>query len=443
MKRVQETKNWLAKEYIKSHLQVKRIPFNDSQEWQWDKEGFLSHLTKRFFRVVGIRSFLIPEGRILSRPIIDQSEIGLLCFLVFKEHGEWWILVQAKVEPGNIGGAQLAPTVQATKSNYEAVHGGSCTPYLSITQGHRGTLYEQLQSEQNSCFFAKRNLNKVVMISEKIDEQDSRFKWMRIRKILPLLGQTHIVNTDARSVISCWLFSDLHALSQCLPAHNPLVEMVIKSSESENSLNDDDTIEQWLIALNAKWMMDRKVVSLKNFDYPWVCGESEIFCCNDPSLKVYQISVSCSKREVACWDQPIIGSENPSCIMLFLGDFRGTLHFLIQAKLEIGNRSGFELTSTVQAEALTIDDYEKNYVKIAEDEGKLLLSVQNSEEGGRFDRCVSEYKIVWLGNAVKEQESPFHRWISMPQLSNFLHMKNRITNELRSAFSTLLSINEI
>ena len=25
MKRVQETKNWLAKEYIKSHLQVKRI----------------------------------------------------------------------------------------------------------------------------------------------------------------------------------------------------------------------------------------------------------------------------------------------------------------------------------------------------------------------------------------------------------------------------------
>ena len=443
MKGVQEIKNWLAQEYIKSRLQVKRIPFNDSQEWHWDEEGFLSHLTKRFFRVMGIISFLIPEGLVLSRPIIDQSEIGLLSFLVFKEHEEWWILVQAKAEPGNIGGVQLAPTVQATKSNYEIVHGGSCTPYLSIAQVHRGALYERLQSEQNSCFFAKRNLNKVVLISEKIDERDSRFKWMRIRELLPLLGQSHIVNTDARSVIACWLFSDLHSLRQCLLAHNPFTEMVIKSSDSENSLNYDDAIEQWLIALNAKWMMDRKVVSLKNFDYPWVCGESEILCRDDPSLKVYQISVSCAKREVALWDQPIIGSENPSCIMLFLGAFRGTLHFLIQAKLEIGNRSGFELTSTVQAAASTMDDNEKKYVKMADDGGKLLLSFQNSEEGGRFDRCVSEYKIVWMEDALKEQEGPFHRWISLPQLSNFLHMENRITNELRSAISSLLSINEI
>ena len=110
-------KNWLQEEYIQSNLKVKRIPFKESQEWGWSPDRFLTHHTGRFFNVVGVKYYSLNKNDYAYQPIIDQSEIGLLSFLVHKNHDGWWILAHAKVEPGNVNGAQLAPTIQATKSN--------------------------------------------------------------------------------------------------------------------------------------------------------------------------------------------------------------------------------------------------------------------------------------------------------------------------------------
>lgn len=438
-----DMKKWLSKEYTQSQLCVKRIAFNESQEWQWNERGFLSHLTNRFFNVVGVRYFSVPDGQRLTQPIIDQPEIGLLSFLVFKQCEEWWILAHAKVEPGNINGAQLAPTVQATKSNYEAAHGGDDTPYLGVVQLAEQPLYNQLQSEQNSRFLAKRNRNSVVLLAEKVDEQGSKFKWIRINELLPMLGESHIVNTDARSVLICWLFTDVSALKECLASESVFAGILIKSIESRTAVNQKERIEEWLDALNKKWSTDTEVISLEDIGPPWMCKGSGITSSEDMSLMIYQINVSCLGREVPVWDQPVAGSGTRSRIVLFLGSFKGTLHLLVQARLEAGNRKGFELTTTVQAESSLISYYEKKYIQMSKKSGKMLLDFRNSEEGGRFDRCISEYQIVWIGEVTEEQEGPFHRWISLSQFSDFLRMKNRITNELRSAASSLLSIKNI
>ena len=44
-----------------------------------------------------------------------------------KKQGKDFYLLQSKIEPGNINGVQLSPTVQATKSNYLRKHGGKNT----------------------------------------------------------------------------------------------------------------------------------------------------------------------------------------------------------------------------------------------------------------------------------------------------------------------------
>lgn len=436
-------KKWLAEEHVQSQLQIKRIPLNESEEWRWNKQGFLTHLTNRFFNVVGVRYISVPDGQRLAQPIIDQSEIGLLSFLVTKQNGEWWILAHAKVEPGNMNGAQLAPTVQATKSNYEAAHGGDNTPYLDWVQSADEPLYNQLQSEQNGRFLAKRNRNSVIFLPEKIQTQGEKFKWLQISQLLPLLGESHVVNTDARSVLVCWLLTHPSALRESLDLKKEFPTILSDSIESKTAINQKANIEDWLDNLNNKWNSDTEIISLREIDEPWICKESGITSPEDMALMVYQIKVSCLGREVPKWDQPIMGSKSCSQILLFLGTFKGTLHLLVQARLEAGNRNGFELTTTVQVDTPTANRYEQKYIQMSHTSGIGILNFHNSEEGGRFDKCISEYQIVWIGELTKKQEGPFHRWISLLQFSDFLRMENRTTNELRSAMSSLLSIKNL
>jgi oxidase EvaA len=258
-----------------------------------------------------------------------------------------------------------------------------------------------------------------------------------------MLGESHTVNTDARSVLACWLLTDASALKQCLDSGNIFSRLLIKSIESEIAFNKNESIEAWLDCLNKKWSARTKVISLMDIGLPWRCTDSEIRSCQDTSLMIYQIKVSCLGREVSSWDQPIAGSETNCRMILFLGSFEGTLHLLLQARLEAGNRNGFELTTTVQAESSAANGYEEKHVEMSTESGHTLLDFHNSEEGGRFDHCISEYRIVWVGEVTQEQQGPFHRWISLSQFSDFLRMENRVTNELRSAASSLLSINQI
>jgi len=440
-KPLRELRDWLKEQYFQSRLHVRRIGFRQSRQWQWDARGFLTHTTGRFFNVVGVRYVSLAQGTPRTQPIIDQSEIGLLCFLVCRENGAWWILGHAKVEPGNVNGAQLAPTVQATRSNYEVVHGGADTPYLSLAQSVESPLCDQLQSEQNSRFLAKRNCNRVVRLPRRVEELDARFRWLRAGALLALLGDSHLVNTDARSVLACWLFTDPSALRECLAGKHAWAARLADSLTSAQAVHATDAIEEWLETLNRTWKTDTQIIALRSLEAPWRCRDWEISSPDDPSLMIYQVAVDCVGREVTQWDQPIAGSRTRACAVLLLGDWKGTLHLLLQGVLEAGNRDGFELTTTVQAESCDrASPQEQRYLRLADASGRTVAHFENSEEGGRFDQCISEYRVVWVGPVQTEWEGPFHRWISLSQFSSFLRRGSRITNELRSAVSSLLSL---
>ena len=54
---------------------------------------------------------------------------GIICK---KINGKLNLLMQAKIEPGNVNCVQISPTIQATKSNFTQVHGGKL-PLTKIT----------------------------------------------------------------------------------------------------------------------------------------------------------------------------------------------------------------------------------------------------------------------------------------------------------------------
>ena len=97
-----------------------------------------------------------------------QNEDGILGIIKNKETQKY--LLQAKVEPGNINKLQLAPTVQATKSNYSQVHGGSKVPYVEyFLKLNKFNKYNQ--TEQGFRYLNKFNSNILLEKSVKIKKE--------------------------------------------------------------------------------------------------------------------------------------------------------------------------------------------------------------------------------------------------------------------------------
>ncbi len=120
---------WLADVERRSRLTVERADLAGLAGWV-DDGASIRHASGKFFAVEGIEVSR-PESPVGTwrQPILNQPEVGILGLLVRFADGVLHVLLQAKVEPGNAGGLQLSPTVQATRSNYTSVHGGSAVRF--------------------------------------------------------------------------------------------------------------------------------------------------------------------------------------------------------------------------------------------------------------------------------------------------------------------------
>src|SRR5258708_1884479 len=203
-------RQWWSERARSNRFNVTPIPFDELDSWRFDPDtGNLSHSSGRFFTIEGlhVRSDYGPVGE-WSQPCINQPEIGILGIIVKSFDGVPHCLMQAKMEPGNVNTLQLSPTVQATRSNYTRVHGGSRTRYLEYFAGPgRGrVLVDVLQSEQGSWFYRKRNRNMVVEVTGALPLHED-FCWLPLRQVLDLLHVDNLVNMDARTVLSCMPFA--------------------------------------------------------------------------------------------------------------------------------------------------------------------------------------------------------------------------------------------
>ncbi len=142
---------------IKSDIDftVSQINFDDMKQWTFNSDGRLAHTSGRFFSIEGIDVDLNTGfSTTWDQPIINQPEVGLLGILTKEFSGVRYFLMQAKIEPGNVGMVHLSPTVQATFSNITKVHGGQSQNYIDYFQDNRKSvvIVDQLQSEQGARF---------------------------------------------------------------------------------------------------------------------------------------------------------------------------------------------------------------------------------------------------------------------------------------------------
>lgn len=440
---------WFQRAIDRHRFKIEEIPFSALEKWGFEPQtGNLVHDSGKFFRIEGI--FVetnfgnIPQW---SQPIINQPEVGLLGIIVKKINGVPHFLMQAKMEPGNINMIQLAPTLQATKSNYTLVHKGKSPPFLEYFRNNpsRKTLVDVLQSEQGGRFLRKRNRNIIVELPESSPLPDSEdYIWLTLGQISQLLRRNNVINMDARTVISCISF---HRSGQgdgdLLPDDSRVSNQPADGElTAGGAMHTMDEILTWFTEIKCRYDLNVERIPLK-YVSEWQRTDHQIYHPTGNYFAVIAVRVEADNREVATWTQPLVKPCREGLIALIIRSIRGVTHFLIQAKVEPGNFDVVEMAPTVQC--LT-GDYKKtppagrppllDYVLSAPKEA-ILLDTMQSEEGGRFYREENRNLVVLVGDHFQETVPDNFIWVSYTQLKTLIRFNNIVNIQCRCLLSCI------
>lgn len=426
MKNKQAISQWLDLLKKKSDFSIKYILFKESTAWIFNK-GHLIHKSKHFFRIIGVEANL-SDGSCSNQPLIDQREIGILGFLIYRKKTGNEILMQAKLEPGNVGLIQLAPTCQATKSNSECFHGGKKPPFIEYFKKDQKSVYDVLQSEQGTRFFKKRNRNVLSLISKKI--LPGKFhKWVNVSDMLNLLKVDYLINTDARSVLVCSPWEKLLGREPFTRYKKGFGAELLHSFQSKEEIIKLKDVK-FSIRKKRKRIEKQKIICLKKI-INWTVKENGIFSNDEKKFNIRQVKVHARGREVSDWDQPIAESLGEGRICLICARKNGIMYFLFVASEEIGLYNKVELNPSITI--IPGDDKEKWKIP----SGISRLKCRQSEEGGRFLLDINIFEIIDVGDAYNVSEGYY--WLNLYQIKKLLNEPGWFTNEARSAISLLLN----
>lgn len=432
MKTLNEIKEWIAELNSETHVKIEQTALSSSDYWFYDKKnGVVRNKNNSFFYITGIK------GKVndfeIEQPILMQNEIGYLGILCKKIDGKIYFLMQAKIEPGNVNCVQISPTIQATKSNFTQKHGGSKPLYLDyfLHAKSKDIIIDQIQSEQSSRFYRKRNRNMIVY-TEKDVELEKRFCWMTLDQIHELMKEKNLVNMDTRTVLSC------------LPYIDKTLELVKTKTELQKSINDKNYIREITKIYNRindykMFSQDyQKIVRLDDLS-DWIIDDYGIRCKHDYPYEVVYCDIEIEGREVKKWIQPLFKAKGNATFCLVYTIQNGVIKFLVKAKPEIGSFDKIEIGPTLQLEAneLAENEFEKNIIEMMNSNKYIRFDSILSEEGGRFYHEENRNIILELPSKLLNNLPKDYFLLSYAALNHMNLINNCLNIQLRNLLSVL------
>lgn len=402
--------DWLKNQKKINKIKVKKKKINLLENWIF-KKNIIFHKTKNFF---SIKPFLFQQkNKKKFQPLIIQKEHGILGIIKKKKAGKDYYLLQSKIEPGNINGVQISPTVQATKSNYLRKHGGKKTLFLDyfLKRQNKLKIISKIKlSEQGSRFLKKKNWN-ILLEADKITiPLKKNYCWLTKENIKYLINKKNILNMDTISVLSS----------------------AIKKNLNENTLNSNTKIKNILNLLDKKIKIKRKIINFNDLK-GWEIKKNSISDIRNKYFSIFFLDVVANLREVKKWEQPIISDHFSSMNGFLVSKINNTTHYL----LKIINEPGFDqskYTSTI---------FEKNFYLNSNKNIKFLpffnkknclMNLVNSDEGGRFLNNQTRNLINEIKDYKKINLNKNFIWASHNQVIDLIK-QNKITIEARNLFA--------
>lgn len=439
----QELLQWVRERNETVEVEIHKSSLTDSEFWLYDEaEGCIRNQNHSFFAITGFEQKQA-NGAVLSQPIILQQEIGYLGIICKEINGVIHFLMQAKIEPGNVNKIQLSPTIQATKSNFTQKHGGTKPPYLDyfINAERYEIVVDQIQSEQSSRFYKKRNRNILIRVEEDIEVLPSH-RWMTLGQIKRLMREENLVNMDTRTVLSCIPYyklclsnGDKQELAACFEDI-----ALFRSIFEETSENRFPMVYQYINNCKMFAENESKLVPLHQLK-DWEMREDVIACKHPYPFKVVFCDIAIEGREVKRWTQPLFEANGIATFGLLCCEVGGILQFVVKAMPELGCFDTVELGPTVQREAVALSQEEdavtRFFMNKLGDGSEVIFDHLLSEEGGRFYHEQNRNIII----RVAENELPAlpsgYFMLDYRTLNEMVQVNNVLNIQLRNLLSLL------
>lgn len=439
---IQDILDWVLEIRQRTYVNIKEYEMQKDDFWFYnEKVGKISNQKNSFFSIMGIRKY--ENGKMVSeQPIICQPEIGYLGIICKKIDGQLNLLMQAKIEPGNVNCVQISPTIQATKSNFTQVHGGKLPLYFEYFEqaDKYHIIYDQIQSEQSSRFLKKRNRNIIILVDEDVPVYEN-YRWMTLGQIKKLMRYDNLINMDTRTVISGIPLSGFHFEESRLDSFKDY----FKDTSFFESIFSAETIDDLPLVYhqinNYKMFHNDEIEEVPLYELKqWKIDETGMECSKEADFCVKYYDISIEGREVSQWKQPLFKALGNAVFGLLIKRTDKGMKFLVRIRSEVGSFDKMELAPSIQWEPThkaDTDDMVEAFFRnrYAKKQG-VFLDVILSEEGGRFYQEQNRNVVMLVEEDELADVPADYMWVSFSTLNMLVQINNCLNIQLRNLLST-------
>ena len=197
-----ELLRWLSREKFNCELHARLISLNEVRDWVRTPHD-IRHKDGRYFSIIGVRvQAASREVPAWDQPIVKQTDPGIVGYIVREIDGVIHLLVQLKMESGNMDLLELAPTVQCITDSYEQ---GKIPPFVSdmAVPGREEIIFDVLQSEEGGRFYREENRNILLIANDGLHANEGpRYLWMSLNQLNRFLRFSNFLNVEARSLLA-------------------------------------------------------------------------------------------------------------------------------------------------------------------------------------------------------------------------------------------------
>jgi len=404
-----EIKQFLVMLLDSANFALNRINFDDQSDWRI-VSGRLSHKSKGFFSINGLSaSTQQQEVLILFQP--QSAVTGILICLI---DGEIFILVQARIEPGNTGIIQLGPSVQSTPANFLRLHGGKSTAYLDFLYGANDqvkSFHATNHIDLGKLYYQKTKWLNYALIDEPIKTEPG-FIWASLKALIDVANDDYLINTDLRSLLAVFDW-DSFTYPHLDPIH----------------CNGD--ILKYLLNQRDHIQCRYQFVDIDKSDSFHITNQS-ISARYEAGLDIGMYEVKTKYREVNHWIQPLWGAQTMGLALLLCRDHpSGTgYEYLISIKQEIGISGSLSIGPSYLI-------YPNEEVDPAlKQTGETLYHFKQSDEGGRFIKHEYLFRVAKTAADIEVADNQF--WLSAQELKQILGLPNLASIQLRNICAVLV-----
>lgn len=444
---------WITELNETTYVNISECSIDDDSFWFYDdRNGEVLNRKRSFFSILGLRR--IENGKCTDEhPVIVQPEIGYLGIICREIDGVLNFLMQAKIEPGNVNCVQISPTIQATKSNFIRAHGGKLPTYFEMFEhsDRYDIIYDQVQSEQGSRFYKKRNRNLIMVVDEDFEIYPN-FRWMTLGQIKKLMEVDNLVNMDTRTVLSGIPFMT-QSLSEDEKAE---IEPLFSDKALFNSIFHADPQES-LPGLTHKLNDYKMFADISTSMVPlyglrdWEVTPAGITSRENADFMVRFYDIEIAGREVRKWTQPLFKAVGMATFGLITRVHDGVRQYLVRVKPEIGSFDSAELGPSIQWEPSKSADSDNAVDRLfrsklgaiddpaadAEETLTPLADVILSEEGGRFYHEQNRNIIIEIGEDELTDLPDDYIWTEFSALNYLIQANNCLNIQLRNLLSLI------